>query len=327
MGPNGSGPLAVNAINNTRISMKSITKCLTAICVAAFACAASAAPRSSADYSIAMESIDQGGATLASADYSMNASVNDTGSMASEATSGYLAKGGYVGQLFDVMGVIPTAPASTVNEGLTLQLGAAQILDDATLQPFSPPLAAWSIVGSPSPLASINTRGLATAATVYQNTPATVRASYQGFAGTLNLTVLNVNNDDYGSYAGDGLPDDWQVQYFGLNNPNAAPNKDANGTGQNNLFKYIAGLNPTDHSSVFRVSIQPVAGQPSQKQILFSPVLSDRTYTVLYNTDMRDGAWTPLTSAIQSDNGQQRTVTDTSAAGGSKFYKIQIHKP
>ena len=307
--------------------MKPLTNCRIVICLAASSCAASAAPRSSADYSIATESIDPGGATIASADYSMNASVNGSGATASDATSGYLAKGGYVGQLFDVVGVIPTAPGSTVNEGLTLQLGTAQLLDDTTLLPFSPSLGSWSIVGSPSPLASISTSGLATAATVFQDTPATVRASYQGFAGTLNLTVLNVNNDDFGSYAGDGLPDNWQVQYFGLNNPMAAPTKDADGTGQNNLFKYIAGLNPTDRTSVFRVSVQPVAGQPSQKQILFSPVLSDRTYTVLYNTDMRDGAWTPLTSAIQSDNGQQRTVTDTSAAGGSKFYKIQIHKP
>jgi len=307
--------------------MKPITKCLTAICLAAFTCAAGASPRSSADYSIAMESIDQGGATLASADYSMTASVNDSGATTGEATSGYLAKGGFIGQLFDVVGVVPTTPASTVNEGLTLQLGAAQILDDTTLLPFAPSLATWSIVGSPSPLASINTSGLATAATVYQDTPATVRASYQGFAGTLNLTVLNVNNDDYGSYAADGLPDDWQVQNFGMNNPNAAPNKDANGTGQNNLFKYIAGLNPMDHTSTFRVSVQPVAGQNSQKQILFSPVLPDRTYTVLYNADMSDSGWIPLTGAIQSDNGQQRTVTDTSTTGGRKFYKVQINKP
>ena len=327
MGPNGSGPLAVNAINNTRISMKSITKCLTAICVAAFACAASAAPRSSADYSIAMESIDQGGATLASADYSMNASVNDSGSIASEATTGYLAKGGYIGQLFNVTGVIPSAPASTVNEGLTLQLGAAQLLDDTTLLPFSASLATWSIVGNPSPLASINTSGLATAATVYQNTLATVQASYQGLSGTLNLTVLNVNTDDYGSYAGDGLPDDWQVQYFGLNNPNAAPTKDASGTGQTNLFKYIAGLNPTDHSSVFRVSVQPVAGQPSRKQILFSPVISNHTYAVYCKTNLTDSTWTLLTGATQSDSGQQRTVTDTNATGTTKFYKVQISKP
>jgi len=307
--------------------MQPTTKHLTAICVAFFACAASAASRTSADYSIAMESIDQGGATLASADYTINASVNDSGAAASEATSGYLARGGYIGQLFDVAGVTPTAPASTVNEGLTLQLGAVQVLDDATLLPFSPSLATWSVVGSPSPISSIDTNGLATAATVYQDSPATVQAGYQGFTGTFSLTVLNVNTDDFGSYAGDGLPDDWQAQYFGQSNPNAAPNKDADGTGQNNLFKYTAGLNPTDRASVFRVSVNTVAGQPTQKQIVFSPVLANHTYTVLYRTNMTDATWTPLTGASQNDNGQQRTVTDTSAGGKQKFYRVQISKP
>jgi len=298
---------------------------LVALGLAAFTCPASAASRASADYSISAESVDQGGATLTSANYSVNASVNDMGAPASEPTSGYLAKGGYIGQLFDVVGVAPTAPASTVNEGLTLQLGAAQVLDDATLQPFSPLLAAWNVVSGP--ISGITPNGLASAAIVYQDGSATVRTSYQGFTGTLSLTVLNVNTDDYGSYAGDGIPDDWQTQYFGQNNPNAAPNRDATGGGQTNFFKYVAGLNPTDHASVFHVNVQPVSGQPGQKQIVFSPVLSDRSYTVYYKTNLSDTTWTPLTGASQSDNAQERTVTDTSAAGKTKFYRVQISKP
>ena len=286
--------------------------------------AVSAASRTSADYSISTESIDQGGTILASPDYTVNASINDSGDTASETTSGYLAKGGYIGQLFDVVGMIPTAPTSTINEGLTLQLSAAQVLDDATLLTFAPSLAAWNVVSGP--ISSIQLNGLANAAIVYQDTPATVRASYQGFTGTLSLTVLNVNTDDYGSYTGDGLPDDWQAQYFGMNNPNAAPNRDADGTGQNNMFKYVAGLNPTDHTSVFRVTVQPVSGQPTQKQIVFGPVLPDRTYTLCYKTNITDTTWTPLTGASQNDNGQQRTVTDTNAGGKQKFYQVQISK-
>jgi hypothetical protein len=41
-----------------------------------------------------------------------------------------------------------------------------------------------------------------------------------------------------------------QVQYFGvgttgMGNPLGVPGADADGTGQTNLFKYTAGLNPT----------------------------------------------------------------------------------
>lgn len=292
---------------------------------ATFPYIAIAGPRTSADYSISTESIDQGGALLTSASYSINASLNDSGAAASEATSGYLAKGGYVGQLFDVAGVTPTAPASTVNEGQGLQLGAVQVLDDGTLLPFSASLATWTVFSGP--ISAINNSGIATASLVYQDSPATVQASYQGFLGSLSLTVLNANTDDFGAYAGDGLPDDWQAQYFGQNNPNAAPSKDADGTGQNNLFKYIAGLNPTDRNAVFRVAVDSVAGQPTQKQIVFGPVLADRTYTVVYKTNMTDSGWTPLTGASQNDNGQQRTVTDMSAGGKQKFYRVQISKP
>ena len=312
--------------------MKSKARLLIAAGLSFFPVLASAAPRTSADYSISVESIDQGGKTLASADYSLNACANDSGAAASEATSGYLAKGGFIGQLFDVVGVVPTAASSTLNEGpapaqpgSTLQLGASQVLDDSTLLPFAPSLAAWNVVGGP--LAGIDANGLASAAVVYQDTPAVVRATYQGFNGTLNLTVLNVNNDDFGTYAGDGLPDSWQVQYFGLDNPAAAPTRNPDGTGQNNLFKYVAGLNPTDAASVFRVSLQAAAGQPGQTQIVFSPVVTGRTYTVFYKRNLGDNAWSPLSGAPQSDAGSQRTVTDSDAAGKSKFYRVQISKP
>ena len=67
--------------------------------------------------------------------------------------------------------------------------------------------------------------------------------------------MIDSNPDNHGSYAGDGIPDSWQAQYFELNNPNAAPNKDVDGTGQNNLFKYVAGLDPTNPTSVFRLKI------------------------------------------------------------------------
>jgi len=305
--------------------MKSKAIHFAALWLVMFTYSSSAAPRISADYSISTESIDQGGATLASTDYSTNASVGDIGGISSESASGYLAKGGFIGQLFDVIGVIPSASTTMVNEGLTLQLGAAQLLDDTTLLPFSPSLVSWNVVSGP--IASISASGLASATTVYEDTSVTVRASCQGFSGTLSLTVLNVNADDYGSYAGDGLPDDWQTQNFGLNNPNAAPDKDASGTGQTNLFKYIAGLNPTDRSSSFRVSVQAVSGQPGQRQVVFSPTLSDRTYTVYYKTSLTDTTWTPLTGATQADNGQQRTVTDTNATGKTKFYRVMIGKP
>lgn len=289
---------------------------------------AMAAPRFSADYSIAMESLDQGGTGLVSTDYAVAASANDFGATVIGEFAGYVARSGFIGQLFDKVAVTPTSASPTLNEGpaqpgSTIQLGVAEVLDDNTLLPFSPFLAEWSVVSGP--LSGIDANGLASAAVVYQDTAATVSASYQGLSGILPLTVRNVSDDDFGSYAGDSLPDNWQVQYFGLNNPNAAPSADVTGTGQTNSFKYLAGLDPTDSASVFRVTLQPAPGQPNKLQIVFSPVVAGRTYTVYSSTNL--AGWTPLTGALQSDTGSQRTLTDPGAIGKSKFYRVGISKP
>jgi hypothetical protein len=39
------------------------------------------------------------------------------------------------------------------------------------------------------------------------------------------------------------------------------------------------------------------------------------------------GTFLPLGSSTFSDNAQERTVTDLSATGATKFYQVQIVKP
>ena len=91
----------------------------------------------------------------------------------------------------------------------------------------------------------------------------------------------------------------WQTQYFGsTTNPAAAANVDADGTGQNNQFKYVAGLDPTNPASVFVLSIASVTGQPTQVNLLFNPVVGGRTYTPQFTTDMVSGVHTPLTRSV-----------------------------
>jgi len=169
---------------------------------------------------------------------------------------------------------------------------------------------AGSVAGGP--LAGINVSGLATAGAVFQKTAATAQGSYSGNASTLALTVLNVSLDNFGAYAGDTLDDAWQVQYFGQPpNANAGPNADFRGTGQTNLFKYIAGLNPI-HGSRFTLTIAPVPAQPAQKNLIFSPVVAGRTYTVKAKPSLTGGTWDGVTIT----SGTVGTITDLNATGG-----------
>ncbi|MHA3770083.1 RCC1 domain-containing protein [Verrucomicrobiota bacterium sgz303538] len=122
---------------------------------------------------------------------------------------------------------------------------------------------------------------------------------------------------------------EWRTFYFGTaaNEGNAADLADPDGDGANNLFEYVAGLVPTSAQSRFNVRVEAVAGQPTQKAIIFSPVLAGRTYTVKYKASLTDEIWTSLTDIGTSDNGTERTVTDLSAGSGLRFYRVEITQP
>ena len=284
-----------------------------------------AGPRTSANYNIATDSADAGGKRATSAAYTNDGSAGGVAGLSTVAAPAETAKSGYVGQLYDITGLTLTAVSLNVNEGATDQLGAWQALDDATFLTVPAASVAWSVQSGP--LTAISASGLATAGIVFQDTAATAQGIYLGDTGTLALTVKNVNPDNFGAYAGDTIDDAWQVQYFGQPpNANASPNVDFDGTGQTNLFKYIAGLNPLDGSR-FTLTVAPVPGQPAQKNLIFTPRLTDRTYTVTFKLDLAAATWTPLPGGIVSDNGQQRTVTDPAGTGARKFYHIEITKP
>ncbi len=282
-----------------------------------------ATARTSADYTIPADTVDSGGCRTTSALYTNDGSAALVAGI-STTPDQTVMKSGYVAQLTDVTGITLSAPQSTVVEGTTIQIEAFEVLDDNSLALVAPQSVTWSVLSGP--LASVSTSGLATAATVYQDTAATMHASHLSFQASFALTVLNTGTDDYGSYAADGLPDAWQVQYFGANNPNAGPNVDADGTGQNNRFKWIAGLNPIDGSR-FLTTVLPLPGQPSKMRLSFSPVVAGRTYTVEYNDAPLSGAWHALTGFSQADNGITRTVTDNTATGTHRFYRVAIGMP
>ena len=288
-----------------------------------------ASTRASPDYSLVAEGFDGGGAAmLSSANYAIkNASAGATGALAASAS--YTGKGGYAGQLYETIGLATDASPDTVPEDASRQLSAGLLLDDRSQLPLAAGAVTRPVADRPGSFpAPVAPPGLVTAATVYQNTAARIRAAYAGYSAVLGLTVLNVNPDDYGSYAGDGIDDAWQVFSFGFDNPRAAPGVDADSTGQNNLFKYLAGLDPLDPNSRFTLLISPVTGQPEQKTLTFSPRYDGRTYTVQSSTSLTQADWKPLANSATTDDGTTRSVTDLAAgSSAARFYRVQISTP
>lgn len=266
--------------------------------------------------------LDSGGQHITSSNYTMDASIGGIGGVGSGGVQTNIA--GFIGQLTEVSGVTLTVPA-TVNSGSNAQVAAIATLDDNSIIILAGTDVAWGVPAYP--VRSISASGLLTATNVTSDTPGVVNGSYLGMMGSAGFTVMHSSNAvDYGFYVYDNLPDTWQVQYFGFNNSNALPNVDVTHTGQNNWFRYVAGLDPTNPAAIFQMHIEAVPGVNTQKRVVFNPRWTDRTYTVYCCTNLATGWW-PLTNTNISDNGTQRTVTDLGATDTRKFYRVNITYP
>jgi len=115
----------------------------------------------------------------------------------------------------------------------------------------------------------------------------------------------------------------WSVQYGLLQGPEG----DDDGDGNSNYFEFVAGLVPTNAGSVFKISVSSVPGQPSQRAIVMSPIISGRTYTVKSSESLQPATWIPLSGSTFSDASNVRTVIDTAATEAKNFYVIEISIP
>ncbi len=270
----------------------------------------------SANYTLAPDTVDSGGLRGTSPNYTVNASATSGGAGTSTI---YTARTGFAGQLNDATVLQLNASPLTVNEGGTRQLNATLLFGDSTTTPLAPGSVSWNVQSGP--LTGISASGLATGAAVYQNTAAAARGTYQTLNATLNLTVLDTFPDNFGAYAGDGLPDSWQVQYFGTNNPLAGPSRDPDGDGQDNRFEYNACLVPNDPLSTFSFSISDAPG--GGHQVTFSPRQPGCTYSLQGSNDLT--LWAPVAGTV-TDAGAVRTILDPAGTGERRFYFIRVQR-
>lgn len=198
----------------------------------------------SASYTLDPLANASGGESAGSASYSVTGSTTPGGSGSS---SGYAARGGYAGQLGFAQGITLSAPLLTVEEEESIQLSAELSFDDGISVAMSVSDLSWS-VGS-GPIAGISSSGVVTAAAVHEDSTATVHATSGGFSDDLTLTVLNTDPDNYDTYAGDGLPDNWQLQYFGQGSTKGGQDEDFDGDRIVNLIEFANGTDPSNSSA------------------------------------------------------------------------------
>jgi PKD repeat protein len=171
--------------------------------------------------------------------------------------------------------------------------------------------------------ATSNTFTTTSVSHTYTNAGAySVTETVSGPGGINSLTVTNLIVVIGGYQA-------WQLEYFGCTNcPQSQTNADADGTGQDNQFKYVAGLNPTNPASVFNFNVAITNVPPAQVQLTFNPNVSGRTYTLLATPSLSSPAWSNIVTSpnTRSTNGSTVTITD-GAPVGQKYYELQISGP
>jgi len=271
-----------------------------------------------------VSTLDGGGGSSAAGAYENDGTIGTFASISDIGSS--TNRSGFVGQLTETVSLALTGTPTRINETATTQLSGVARMSDETVTVLNGSEITWG--SAVWPVTAIDSNGLATTAIVYQDTPMSLNGAYLGVNSSGSLLVLNNIPDNYGSYASDGLPDDWQYHYFGLNNPDAAPTADPTACGQNNLFKYTAGLDPTNAASLFLFRIELAQEQPGQAKLIFSPRWNDRTYSPIYSTNLlATTSWTNLLTTTVTDNSTERTVVDTNALDTARFYRIRISYP
>ena len=122
-----------------------------------------------------------------------------------------------------------------------------------------------------------------------------------------------------------GTPVPWLTEYGFTNPSNWASNEtnDPNGNGLMTWQDYVAGLNPTNSSSVFTVQNPMPTGPFGQQQITFGTSLN-RTYRVDTSTNLP--VWQTLQDGIPGTGGSV-TVTDPRNLSGTPhtFYRVAVY--
>jgi subtilisin family serine protease len=122
---------------------------------------------------------------------------------------------------------------------------------------------------------------------------------------------------------GNGLPDWWELKYFGHltgTDPNADPDHD----GMSNLAEWIAGTNPTNAASCLRLTL--LSASNSNGVVLSWPGVAGKTYWLARSTNLSTGFDSTVFTNIAA-TAPINTKTDTVIfPGNAGFYRVGVEQ-
>ena len=149
--------------------------------------------------------------------------------------------------------------------------------------------------------------------------------SFQSWTPGWTANDLNRAEDSFTAMVdsdGDGIPDWWMLQYFGHPTGQAADHSraqdDFDGDGMTNLQEFLAGTDPTNPNSVFRIQVSFV--KSTHGVLLSWPASTTRNYRVQFKDDLSAPVWVDSTNPVSVTGGQGRF--GASANQLRRFYRV-----
>ncbi len=283
-----------------------------------------AAAVSGADYAQTFASLNQlGGTSSTSAHYQQTAYLSEKAPGVEPGEQSVKMLDTLDAQQIQVIGLQIVAGQAELNEGDSTEVEAYWTMDDATMAKIgSGTQVTWS------PMVATTAQTLLTTEPVPQDTELIVTAAAESFETAAAFLVKNVENDDFGLYAADGVDDAWQVRHFGLTNPDGHGDQDPDGDGLTNREEFEAGSDPNagapGNTNPATPEIQWIdLRKNAEGYTLTFEATPNQTYEVQHSSDLTPGSWQTIQTLEPSEETARAIViSQTDVKEG--FFRVVI---